>query len=177
MADDSSLPTSPDALMARLSAMGIAFTPYHHDAVFTCAQSGHLKEIIPGLHVRNLFLKDKKGQMALVVLPDDMSLDLKSFAPAAGLDRVSFGSAERLWQYLGVRPGSVCPFAAMNDTGAQVKVILDQSIAAAPLACGHPMVNTMSLTISGPDLVRFLESVAHPPHIMDLSVFPRQEAA
>lgn len=159
--------------MDRLRSMGIGFTLHHHEAVFTCAESAHLKEIIPGLHVKNLFLKDKKDRMCLVTLPDELNVDLKALAPAIGMDRISFGSAERLWQYLGVLPGSVCPFAAMNDIHGKVKVVLDQSLEKTSAVVGHPMMNTMSIALSGPDLVRFLESVAHPPQIMDLSVLQR----
>ncbi|MBU6235839.1 MAG: prolyl-tRNA synthetase associated domain-containing protein, partial [Alphaproteobacteria bacterium] len=144
---------------------------------FTCEESAILKGHIPGIHVKNLFLKDKKDRMALVVVPDEISLDLKALAPVIGLDRISFGSPDRLWKYLGVRPGSVCPFAAMNDKEGAVQVIMHAPVASAPIMSAHPMLNTMSLELAGPDVVRFLESVGHPPKIIDLSNLAARTAA
>ena len=159
--------------MARLTAMGLTHTLYHHEAVFTVEESEHLKETIPGVHVKNLFLRDKKERMCLVVLPHDINLDLKTVAPALGLDRISFSSPDRLFKYLGVYPGSVCPFAAMNDTTNQVQVYIDEPTANADLVCAHPMLNTMSVTIKGADLLRFLDSVGHSPRLLPLRDFHR----
>ncbi len=177
MSENEPLPTSPEALMDRLSGMGIAFTLHNHKAVFTCEESDFLKDVIPGVHVKNLFLKDKKDRMALVVVPHEINVDLKALAPAIGLDRISFGSPERLWTHLGVRPGSVCPFAALNDTAGLVQVIVHKSVAEAAILSAHPMLNTMSVELSGADLIKFLESVNHPPKIIDLSAFVRAIAA
>lgn len=171
------LPTPPEALLERLSAMGLAYTLYNHKAVFTCEESEYLKAEIPGLHVKNLFLRDKKDRMCLVVLPHEVSVDLKAIAPTLGMDRISFGSPERLFRYLGVYPGSVCPFAAINDTENQVQVFLDESVANADLVCAHPMLNTMSITLSSKDLLRFLDSIEHSPRILPLRDFHRQSSA
>lgn len=165
--------TSPEALLARLDAQNIPYTLYHHEAVFTSAQAASVKNAVPGMQIKNLFIRDKKERMALVVVPHDINLDLKTLAPAIGMDRISFGSPERLWTHLGVRPGSVCPFAAMNDTEGRVEVIMHAQAASAPVISVHPMLNTMSLAIAGPDVVRFLASVNHPPRTLDLNAFCR----
>lgn len=177
MTEEAPLPTPPEALMAKLEAMGIPYILHNHKPVFTCEESEFLKAVIPGIHVKNLFLKDKKDRMALVVVPHEINLDLKAVAPAIGLDRISFGSPDRLWKYLGVRPGSVNPFCAMNDAEGQVQVVLHDAVANAEKFSAHPMLNTMSLELSGPDIVRFLENVGHPPKILDLSAYTRAEAA
>jgi Ala-tRNA(Pro) deacylase len=176
MDETTPLPTPPEALFARLSSLGIAYQLYHHEAVFTAKEAAHLKETIPAIHIKNLFLKDKKDHMALVVLPDEINLDLKTLAPAIGLDRISFGSPDRLWKYLGVRPGSVCPFAVINDTGNEVRVIVHEAAAKAGAISVHPMLNTMSVTISGPDLLRFLDSIGHPPTLLNLEAFAKAAA-
>ncbi len=170
---DAPLPTPPEALMARLDAMGIPYRLHTHKAVFTAEEAAFLEGVIPGMHIKNLFLKDKKDRMALVVVPHDISLDLKTLAPAIGLDRISFGSPDRLWTYLGVRPGSVNPFCAMNDTGNAVQVIMHEAAATAPVLSAHPMLNTMSLEMAGPDIVRFLDSVGHKPRLLNLNAFCR----
>lgn len=173
MTDELPLPTPPEALLGRLDAMGIPYDLHHHPAVFTAAEAAFLKQTIPAMHIKNLFIRDKKDRMCLVVLPDEINLDLKALAPAIGLDRISFGSPERLWTYLGVRPGSVCPFAAMNDTSGAVQVVMHAAAATAPAISVHPMLNTMSLAIAGPDVVRFLDSVGHSPRLLDLDAFCR----
>ena len=170
------MPTSPEALMARLDGMGISYTLYHHAPIFTSAEGQMLKDQIPGMHIKNLFLRDKKERMSLVVIPYDLGLDMKLLAPAIGLDRISFGSPDRLWQYLGVRPGSVCPFAAVNDTENQVEVVIHKAAAESPLISVHPLLNSMSLAISGPDVVRFLEATGHTPRILDLNPYARAAA-
>jgi Ala-tRNA(Pro) deacylase len=175
MDDQTPLPTPPEALMARLDAMGIPYVLHRHKPVFTAAEARFLEDVIPGVHIKNLFLKDKKDRMCLVVLPHEINVDLKALAPAIGLDRISFGSPERLWTYLGVRPGSVNPFCAMNDTQGRVKVFMDARAAGADTISAHPMLNTMSLALSGPDTVRFLESVAHAPTLLDLSAFAKPD--
>jgi len=168
---------SPDALMARLDDMGIAYTLHHHKAVFTADEAAFLQDEIPGCHIKNLFVRDRKEVMALIVLPDEISLDLNAVAPAIGLGRVSFGSPERLWARLGVRPGSVNPFCAMNDTDGVVKVVLHKGVAEADIVVAHPMINTMSLAIGARDLLRFLEAVGHTPQIIDLAQYARCDTA
>ena len=174
---EATLPTPPEALLKKLDEMGIKHVLHRHKAVFTCEESAFLKNEIKGVHVKNLFVKDKKDRMALVTLRDEINTDLKALAPAIGLDRLSFGSPERLWQYLGVLPGSVCPFAVINDTACKVRMVLDKTAAEADIMSAHPMLNTMSVSISGPDLVRFLETVGHPPLILDMNNFNKASAA
>jgi len=163
--------------MALLDDMGIAYTLYHHRPVFTADEAAFLRDEIPGCHVKNLFVRDKKERMALLVVPDELSLDLKAVAPAIGLDRLSFGSPERLWDNLGVRPGSVCPYSVMNDTACAVKLVLHKGVADADIVIAHPMINTMSIAVASFGLLRFLESTGHSPLIIDLNRYARCTAA
>lgn len=163
------LPTSPDALLARLSALGLAFTLHHHAPVFTVAEGEEIQKTIPGMHCRNLFLKDRREAMALVMLANETQLDLKKLPPLIGLERISFGSPERLWRYLGIRPGSVCPFCLINDTENAVKAVVDHRLMTADLVNFHPLDNRMTVGMRPDDLIRFLESVQHLPHIVDLT--------
>lgn len=163
--------------MAHLDGMNIPYDLHHHRPVFTADEAAFLRDEIPGLHVKNLFVRDKKERMCLIVVPDELSLDLKSLAPALGLDRLSFGSPERLWANLGVRPGSVCPYAVMNDRAGAVKLVLHNAIAEAPRVVAHPMINTMSIAVSSGDLLRFVQSTGHDPMIVDLNQYSRGVAA
>src|SRR4029077_11677457 len=117
-------PLTPDALFARLDALGIAHRTYAHPPVLTVEEAKSLRGALPGGHCKSLFLKDKKAGLWLVVALEECRVDLKRLADALGAPRFSFGSAELLHQVLGVRPGSVTPFAAINDGPRQVTVIL-----------------------------------------------------
>ena len=83
--------------------------------------------------------------------------------------RLSFGSPDRLWKYLGIRPGSVCPFCIMNDKDKKVRIMLDKSMMEAPRVNYHPMDNAMTIGLTPVDLIRFIEWTGHTPEIMDLS--------
>ncbi len=162
------LPTSPEALLARLASMGIETRTVEHPPVFTVEQAKALRGELPGHHIKNLFLRNKKGAMWLVVCLEDRQIDLKALAAVLDGGRFSFGSAERLMTYLGVEPGSVTPFAAINDTSHQVEVVLDTAVTSGgPVNC-HPLVNNRTTAIAPADLLRFLESTGHPPRLLDM---------
>lgn len=114
------------SLLDRLKASGIEFAHYRHDPVFTVEAANDVSDHIPGLHTRNLFLRDKKGRMFLVTLQHDTPVDLKKLSDLLGAGRFSFGSPERLWKFLGVRPGSVTPLSILNDAGKEVQLILEK---------------------------------------------------
>ena len=106
---------SPQQLFARLAELGIAQRTVEHPAVFTVEEAKALRGDLPGHHVKNLFLRNKKEEMWLVVALEDRAIDLKRLGEVLGAGRLSFGSAERLKRHLGVEPGSVTPLALIND--------------------------------------------------------------
>ncbi|MDQ2954479.1 MAG: hypothetical protein M3R18_06025 [Pseudomonadota bacterium] len=86
-----------------------------------------------------------------------------------GAARFSFGSAELLHDTLGVEPGAVTPFGAINDKGGRVCVVLDAPMMTHATLNYHPLVNTMTTSIARDDLLKFLESTSHPPRIERVS--------
>lgn len=171
-ADDSSLlplPTSPETLLARLDSMGIRYVLHHHKAVFSVAESLDIEKDMPGIHCRNLFVRDKKEAMFLISAANETRIDLKKLETLLGCARLSFGSPERLWKHLGVRPGSVCPYAIMNDRDGVVRMILDAYMMRGDLVNFHPLVNTMTIGVAPDDLVKFIRGTGHEPEIVDLS--------
>lgn len=163
------LPTPPEKLFAVLDGLGIPYKVYNHEPTFTVAESEHLKKNIPGLHCRNLFVRDKKEKMFLITAANDTAVDLKALETVLGCKRLSFGSPERLWRHLGVRPGSVCPFAAVNDREGLVTSVLDKTMLEVDEVCVHPMENHMTIALKPQDLVKFLEFCGHPAHITALT--------
>jgi len=159
---------TPETLFARLDALGIAVETVEHEPVFTVDEARRLRGTIPGGHVKNLFLRDKKGRQWLVVCEEERPVDLKALAGRIGAGRLSFGSPERLRAALGVEPGSVTPFAVINDPGAAVQTVLDARLMAFETINAHPLVNTMTTAIARDDLLRFIEACGHTPQIVDL---------
>lgn len=163
------MPTAPEELLARLDSLGIPYALHHHKAFFTVAEGLEAERDMEGVHCRNLFLRDKRGAMFLVSAANETLIDLKKLSDLLGCGRLSFGSPERLWTYLGVRPGSVCPYAIINDTGGVVTQILDAYMMKGELVNFHPLVNTMTIGVKPDDLVKFIRDTGHEPRVVDLS--------
>jgi Ala-tRNA(Pro) deacylase len=161
-------PLSPDALFAGFDALAIAHKTYTHSPVFTVDEAKLLRGSLPGGHCKSLFLKDKKGGLWLVVALEECRVDLKALADAIGAPRFSFGSADLLYEMLGVRPGSVTPYAAINDTAGRVRVVLQRAMLAHDPLNYHPLQNDRTTAVSPADLVRFLEACGHQPLIADI---------
>ena len=156
---ESFLPEPMDraGLMDFLDFHGIACQTYDHPAVFTVADGPELKEKIPGGHSKNLFLKDAKGQLWLISALATTVVDLKRVPAVIGSARLSFGSAERLWDALGVRPGSVTALAWVNDPDHNVKFVLDAALLGYDSVNFHPLTNDATTNLSVDAFKRFLQ--------------------
>jgi Ala-tRNA(Pro) deacylase len=155
------LPATEADLFAVLDGLGIRHQTFRHAPVATVEQANAVWAGIPGQHCKNLFLKDAKGRMWLVVVPADMRVDLKALPDKIGSARLSFGSADRLVATLGVPPGSVTPFALINDPGHRVRVVLDAHMMDQPLVAYHPLHNGATTVISADDLRAFVRWAGH----------------
>lgn len=155
-------------LYDRLHALGIAWTRYEHVPVFTVEEAAVVNASQPGGHTKNLFLKDKKGGLWLVVLRDDFRLDLNALSKQIGAPRFSFGSSELLAATLGVPAGSVTPFALINDMQHKVRVVLDDAMLKQEPVNFHPLRNDRTIAVSAADLLKFIAACGHTPLIETL---------
>jgi len=164
---------SPDELFAYLDSLGIAHKSVSHPPAFTVEEARVLRGKVAGAHTKNLFLRDKKGAAFLVVALEDAVIELKSLHRLLGASgRFSFGSADLMREMLGVEPGSVTPFAVINDKSRRVTVVLDAAMMAHGVLNFHPLVNTRTTTISREGLLAFLEATGHKPRIAAVSSAP-----
>ena len=158
------MPTTPEQLFAALDALSIKHSTVKHPPVFTVEQSTNLRGQIPGGHTKNLFLRDKKHALYLVVALEDAAIDLKGLHRQLGASgRFSFGSADLLREVWGVDPGSVTPFGAINDSQGRVTVVLDAAMMEHETLNFHPLVNTSTTGLASADLVKFLRATGHEP--------------
>jgi len=170
--DGAALPTSPAQLLDRLTRLGIEHRTVEHPPLFTVEDSKALRGALPGTHIKNLFLRDRRETMFLVVAQEDRRIDLKALGELLGAGKLSFGSAGRLMSYLGVLPGAVTPLAAINDTAGRVSVWLDRTVLEGGTVHCHPLVNTMTTALAPEDLVKFLRATGHEPLLIDLPAPP-----
>lgn len=157
------------ALMARLEALGIATTTVDHPAVFTVAESAQLERSLTGGHTKNLFLKDDKGALLLLIAESSTRVDLKSVSRRLGFSRFSFGKPELMQSVLGVTPGSVTAFAVMNAPPGSIRVAVDANLMRHGSVNCHPMTNTATTNIARDDLLRFIRSFGHEPVVVTVT--------
>ena len=156
-------------LFARLDAVGVAHVTIDHEPVFTVAQSQRLHREIAGGHTKNLFLKDAKDKLWLVVAESDTPVDLKVLPKVIGSARLSFGRPDLLGAVLGVTPGSVTAFALMNDKNGRVSVVVDQRLMRYDVINCHPLENTATTSIPRDGLMRFIRACGHEPRVLALA--------
>jgi Ala-tRNA(Pro) deacylase len=163
------MPHTPDDLFAVLAQLGIRTQTVEHEAAFTVEDGKRLHGAsLPGVNVKNLFLKDAKDRLWLVSAPWERAIDLKTLPTRIGSKRLSFGSATLLMDVLGVIPGSVTPFAPINDKDKRVTVVLDAWMMRQETLNAHPLVNTATTNIASRDLLAYLRHVHGEPLLAEL---------
>ncbi len=163
---DGSRPLGADDLFGRLDALAIAHRTLDHAPVFTVAEADRLRGRVEGAHSKNLFVRDKKERHWLVSCLSDRTVDLKWLAQELGTGRLTFCSARRLAELLGIRAGSVSPFAVINDRGGVVRVALDAELLENEPLNFHPLDNARTTSLSAEGLLRFLEAEGHSPRVI-----------
>ncbi len=160
---------TPEQLLARLGALGIEAATHRHPPLFTVEDSKRLRGDLPGGHCKSLFLKDRKGMLWLLVALEDRAVDIKALRRMLGAKgSLSFGKPELLLEILGVTPGSVTPFALINDEARRVTIVLDKAMLECDPLNYHPLTNEATTAIAARDLLRFIEDCGHQPVILDL---------
>lgn len=156
-------------LLRRLDELGIAHTTFEHPPVYTVEEAARHTGHLPGGHCKNLFLKDRKGGLWLLVCLNDRRIDINRLAKVLGCPRLSFGRPDLLEEVLDVAPGGVTPFALINDRDHRVQPLLDQAMLGCEQLNYHPLTNAATTTIAGTDLPRFIEACGHQPRVLDLA--------
>lgn len=145
-----------------LTALGLPFELMRHPLVNTIEEMETLGLWSDGEVIKNLFLRDATGKRHfLVLLPHDKPGDLKALRAVLGSSRLSFGSAERLMDRLGLTPGSVSALGLLNDPDATVEVLADRALLGASRLALHPLINTATVWLSPADFEAFLKAQPH----------------
>ena len=162
-----SLPTAPETLLALLDQLQISYVVHEHPPLCTVEDSKKNRGVMLGVHTKNLYLRDRKKRNFLLVAGEDQRIDLKTLDQKIGCDRLSFGSADRLFEMLGVRPGAVSPLTLINDPDKKVHLLLDRTLQTDDWIYAHPLVNDMTLGIKGQFLYQFFTHTGHQPQWLE----------
>ncbi len=158
-------------LFELLSAKNKDFQIYDHEALFTVEDSENLRGEIKGAHTKNLFLKNKKNNFFLFSCDENAKVDLKLFSKSIDAKNLSFANAEYLERYLGIKPGSVSPFALLNDKNNIVKFYLDEKLYNSEVINFHPLINTTTISIKTSEFINFLLENNKNIHIFSLESY------
>ncbi|MEL6769187.1 MAG: prolyl-tRNA synthetase associated domain-containing protein [Pseudomonadota bacterium] len=164
-----------DGLYALFGDLGIAYAHHDHPPFHTVEDSRAMRGELPGAHVKNMFLKAKKGGLALVTCLEDRQVRIRDLEKAIGLKDCSFGKPDLLWETLGVRPGAVTPFAIVNVAPGSVRFVLDEAVMALGTIHAHPLHNEATTAIATADFTRFLAHTGHEALMLDFD--PLEDAA
>ena len=161
------MPWTQKALLSRLTELDIDATTIQHRPMHTVEDGEAVLQDVPGGRCKSLFLKDKKGALWLVVMLGEDRLDTGALQKSLGAARLSFGNSELMWSVLGVEPGSVTPFAVINETANVVQVVLQRRMMEMDLLNYHPLRNDATTTLSPLDRLKFMRAMGHVPLVMD----------
>jgi len=160
---------TPEHLLKALADLGLKTSTLYHEAVFRVGEGDDIKSQLQGAHSKNLFLKDDKGQLWLISAEQNTTINLKTLPRAIGSGRLSFGSPERLYEALGVRPGSVTALALINDPLRSVNFLLDRVLYDADHVNFHTLTNEATTTLSQDDFRTFLRSLGREIRVVDFA--------
>jgi len=155
---------TPEQVLAALDKLNVEHNTITHEPLYTVEQSKQVPFELPGAHTKNLFLRNKKGRMFLLVVEQDHTVDLRGLRDKLQMPggQFAFASTERLGKFLGVVPGAVSPLALFNDHEQKVQVFIQDSLLAHEFIYLHPCRNTHSTRLRTSDLLKALESWQHP---------------
>ena len=143
-------------LLKILNDIGIKYNKYEHEAFHTVGDSGIKRGKIQGDHTKNLFLKNKKNFFYLFSCEENSVVDLRRFSKSVSVGNLSFAREEYLIKFLGVKPGSVSPYALLNDINNRVAFYLEDRVYNSKNINFHPLVNTSTITVQTKDFLNLM---------------------
>ncbi len=152
-----------------LDSLGIEHVTTEHEPAFTVEDAARITSHIAGGHTKNLLLESKTGSLCMLSCLDSQSVKINGLTRLLGLPKMSFAKPERMIDVLAVRPGSLSPFALINDRDKQVLPVLDMQLFDDDHVNFHPLDNAKTTTIRSEDLTKFLEALGYQAQIIDMN--------
>ncbi|MGN1250443.1 MAG: YbaK/EbsC family protein [Candidatus Spyradocola sp.] len=139
-------------VLALLEREGVRYELVRHGAAHSIEELNALGVEGAADVAKNLFLRDdKKREYLLVTVRPYKRVDLKALRRALGSRPLSFAPDAELTQMLGLEPGAVTPFGALNDAVRRVRVVLDREFMGKRIGV-HPQENTQTVFLPADEL-------------------------
>ena len=158
----------PKKIIEILNQKGFDYDLHEHKALFTIEDSIKLRGEIKGSHTKNLFLKNKKDKFYLISCEEFTNINLKKISKSLELGNLSFAKEEYLIKLLGIKPGSVSPFALLNNMDNTVDFYLEDKIYNSDFINFHPLTNTATITMKCDKFIEFMIENNKKIHIFSL---------
>jgi Ala-tRNA(Pro) deacylase len=168
-------PKTPQELLSYLQQREIGYHLHTHPPLHTVEDALRERGHLGGSYVKNLYLKDRKGQMALIVCLNIREVNLQKLRRAIGYRRLSLASEETLWRDLGVRPGSVSPLALINASPSTLTLFADQDLLEEDLTNLHPLTNEMTVQLACTDWVKLCIEWGFDIQWIDFNALPEED--
>ena len=112
------------------AAKGIPFGRVDTDPGITMEDCRNIDERIGVRIVKTIFLCNRQQtEFYLYVTSDDKPFVTREFCGALGIPRVSFASAEKLWELTGVLVGATTILSAILPQASGVHLVMDREVA------------------------------------------------
>lgn len=160
----------PQSVYAQLEELKIAYRKVEHPEAGSMEELTEAEKQLGAVICKNLFLCNRqKTVFYLLLIRADKRFKTSVVSKLIGSSRLSFGEADKLYELLGVYPGSITPLGLAFDKEHQVNLLVDRDVLALEEIGMHPLVNTASLAMKTEDLMKiYFPFTGHEPRILEI---------
>ncbi len=153
-----------------LDQLNIDYQRIGHEEADTMKVCLEIEKTLKSTICKNLFLvNSNKSQYYLLMLKENKKFKTKVISKQINSSRLSFGSDEKMLEYLDITPGSVSVLGLMNDHEHHVQLLMDKDLLQDEYLGCHPCINTSSLRIKMKDVFeKIIPSLHHEPIFVEV---------
>ena len=153
-----------------LDQLNIDYQRIDHEEANTMEICLEIEKTLKSTICKNLFLvNSNKSQYYLLMLKENKKFKTKMISKQINSSRLSFGSDEKMLEYLDITPGSVSLLGLMNDHDFKVQLLMDKDLLQDEYLGCHPCINTSSLRIKMKDVFeKIIPSLHHEPIFLEV---------
>ena len=153
-----------------LDQLNIDYQRIDHEEANTMEVCLEIEKSLKSTICKNLFLvNSNKSQYYLLMLKENKKFKTKVISKQINSSCLSFGSDEKMLEYLDITPGSVSLLGLMNDHEHHVQLLMDKDLLEDDYLGCHPCINTSSLKIKMKDVFeKIIPSLHHEPIFVEV---------
>lgn len=153
-----------------LDQLDIEYQRIDHEEANTMEVCLEIEKNLKSTICKNLFLvNSNKSQYYLLMLKGNKKFKTKVISKQINSSRLSFGSNEKMLEYLDITPGSVSFLGLMNDYDFKVQLLMDKDLLQDEYLGCHPCINTSSLRIKMKDVFeKIIPALHHEPIFVEV---------